>query len=60
MDAKEKEVITDVYERLDSLPTGIHINRDETLLQSYTRAISLIEEYRLTLKDVVDVLYKFQ
>jgi hypothetical protein len=60
MDAKEKEVITDVYERLDSLSTGIHINRDETLLQSYTRAISLIEEYRLTLKDALNKLYQFQ
>jgi hypothetical protein len=56
MEAKEKKQLEEIYEVLNDLPTGLHIDKNETILSAYTRAIELLEQYKITVSNVLNDL----
>jgi len=53
---KEKKAIAEVDEILSDLPTGFYVDRDENILQSYTRAIALIENFTTSVRRLEEII----
>jgi hypothetical protein len=43
MEAKEKKQLEEIYEVLNDLPTGLHIDKNETILSAYTNVLNDLE-----------------
>ena len=56
MKNKEKKAIAEVDEILGDLPTGFYVDRDENILQSYTRAIALIENFTTSVRRLEEII----
>lgn len=53
MSNEEKNKIEEVIDMLNDLPVGLHISQNETMLSAYTRAIELLEQKRIGIRNAL-------
>lgn len=56
MNKEERDKLVEIVDILNDLPTGLHISQNETLLSVYTRAIELLEQKRIGIRNALDKL----